>query len=446
MFANFLIASVFCFFSLQCSAVKFVLALDPGGLEGGYPQALMLNAFEKEIGRPIAKIFDLIGGTSTGSVLATLLTTKNNAGQPKYSAAEVAHFYETLGVSLFSKRLIFEGQNYLDQFGLTVDNAALPSEEIDQLRDSLAKPSRSIDSSLDWQEMQATLEEYNKRPSLRASVHDDAIFKEMLETYLGTDATLTDLLTPVAIFALKRDGNRKQYLERNLSKFNKDILQKSIRIDQEMGEMGHSLFGGTMDFQLLDQLVAKALEKDALTGLSPIAFRRDQADRNRRQNVRLVDAVMSSSAAASLFLPHQMEYNGTTITGIDGDVPHLSTVWETVKVAKEMWPDEHLVVVTLGLGRYMSINQFYSQRLKEDAAVVDVFDLKPLIDPYLEDHSPKEDGESAETKKSGHDDEHSVLSRQLHQLKDRTKKFMADEFFASALLRFAKHYEGARPQ
>lgn len=47
----------------------YILALDGGGARGIYP-AHILARLERELSKPIGECFDLIAGTSTGSIIA----------------------------------------------------------------------------------------------------------------------------------------------------------------------------------------------------------------------------------------------------------------------------------------------------------------------------------------------------------------------------------------
>ncbi len=70
-----------------------ILSLDGGGVRG-VVEARILMRIEEQTGRPVTELFDLIGGTSVGGLLATMLTIPKNPEDPSdktplYSAAEI---------------------------------------------------------------------------------------------------------------------------------------------------------------------------------------------------------------------------------------------------------------------------------------------------------------------------------------------------------------------
>ncbi|HWT24648.1 MAG TPA: patatin-like phospholipase family protein [Solirubrobacteraceae bacterium] len=78
-----------------------VLCIDGGGIRGLIP-ALVLDEIERRTGRPTAEMVDLVAGTSTGGLLACGLTRADDAGRPRYTAAELAEIYLTDGPAIFA--------------------------------------------------------------------------------------------------------------------------------------------------------------------------------------------------------------------------------------------------------------------------------------------------------------------------------------------------------
>ncbi|MDE1152599.1 MAG: patatin-like phospholipase family protein [Micavibrio sp.] len=79
-----------------------VLSIDGGGIRGLVP-ARILQEIEERTGKPISELFDMIGGTSTGAILAAGLSVPDDADKtkPKHSAQDLKNFYYTYGPSIF---------------------------------------------------------------------------------------------------------------------------------------------------------------------------------------------------------------------------------------------------------------------------------------------------------------------------------------------------------
>ena len=81
-----------------------VLSIDGGGIRGIMP-AIILAEIERRTRRPIASLFHLIAGTSTGGLLALLLTRPTRHRTPLYTAAELVALYETEGLRIFPRSI-----------------------------------------------------------------------------------------------------------------------------------------------------------------------------------------------------------------------------------------------------------------------------------------------------------------------------------------------------
>ena len=81
-----------------------VLSIDGGGIRGIIP-AIALAELEARAGKPIAELFDLIAGTSTGGIIALALARPGEDGAPAWSAATLVELYEREGPSIFSRPL-----------------------------------------------------------------------------------------------------------------------------------------------------------------------------------------------------------------------------------------------------------------------------------------------------------------------------------------------------
>lgn len=79
-----------------------VLSIDGGGVRGIIP-ARILQEIEERTGKPISELFDMIGGTSTGAIVAGSLVTPDpkDPKKPKFSAKDVLKFYHDLAPKVF---------------------------------------------------------------------------------------------------------------------------------------------------------------------------------------------------------------------------------------------------------------------------------------------------------------------------------------------------------
>lgn len=81
-----------------------ILAIDGGGIRGLIP-ARVLEQLEASTGRPVADLFDLVAGTSTGGILACALTARGADGGPRHRAGVLPELYLTEGPGIFRRSL-----------------------------------------------------------------------------------------------------------------------------------------------------------------------------------------------------------------------------------------------------------------------------------------------------------------------------------------------------
>lgn len=81
-----------------------ILSIDGGGIRGIIP-AVVLAEIERRTKRPIASLFDLIAGTSTGGILTLGLTVPRTSAAPLYAASQMAEMYEREGGRIFSSHI-----------------------------------------------------------------------------------------------------------------------------------------------------------------------------------------------------------------------------------------------------------------------------------------------------------------------------------------------------
>lgn len=86
-----------------------LLALDGGGIRGVIP-ARLLQEIERRTGRPVADIFNLITGTSTGGILALGLTMPGSEKRPAYSATDMLALYMEQGDTIFPDSILLKAR------------------------------------------------------------------------------------------------------------------------------------------------------------------------------------------------------------------------------------------------------------------------------------------------------------------------------------------------
>lgn len=79
-----------------------VLSIDGGGIRGIIP-ATVLADLELRAGRPVADLFDLVAGTSTGGILALGLTAPGDGGVPQWRAKDLVDLYVREGPRIFHR-------------------------------------------------------------------------------------------------------------------------------------------------------------------------------------------------------------------------------------------------------------------------------------------------------------------------------------------------------
>lgn len=120
-----------------------ILSIDGGGIRGIIPGTI-LQYFESQIqektGNASAKLsdyFDMIAGTSTGGILASLYLTPNEAGRPKYSAEEVLGLYLKKGGEIFHQSVWQKSKTLGGLLDEKYDAEALEEEMAEYFQETL---------------------------------------------------------------------------------------------------------------------------------------------------------------------------------------------------------------------------------------------------------------------------------------------------------------------
>lgn len=117
-----------------------ILSIDGGGIRGIIPATIMAE-IEKRTGQPIAKLFHLIAGTSTGGILALGVTKPGEDGNPFFSAEAGVRLYEKEGARIFPKSLLRQVGNLGEE--------KYPSEPVDAVLEEYFGETRLKDALTD---------------------------------------------------------------------------------------------------------------------------------------------------------------------------------------------------------------------------------------------------------------------------------------------------------
>lgn len=79
-----------------------ILSIDGGGVRGIVP-AVVLGEIQRRTGRHPSELFDVIAGTSTGSLLAMSMCIPGPDGRPRYQASLAADAYEEFAPKIFPR-------------------------------------------------------------------------------------------------------------------------------------------------------------------------------------------------------------------------------------------------------------------------------------------------------------------------------------------------------
>ncbi|KAM3342734.1 patatin-like protein 2 [Capsicum galapagoense] len=143
----------------KAGKVVTILSIDGGGIRGVIPATLLafLESKLQELDGPnvrIADYFDVVAGTSTGGLIATMLTAPDKDNRPLYAAKNITNFYMDHGPKIFPessrssflKRLtnIFGGPKYDGKYLKTLVKSILGNHTVKQTLTQIVIPSFDI--------------------------------------------------------------------------------------------------------------------------------------------------------------------------------------------------------------------------------------------------------------------------------------------------------------
>lgn len=84
--------------------MKRILCIDGGGVRG-IIAARVLQELERDTGKDVASMFDMVVGTSTGAILAGMLTMPDGTGEPAYTAGSAVRLYRDNASKIFQSSI-----------------------------------------------------------------------------------------------------------------------------------------------------------------------------------------------------------------------------------------------------------------------------------------------------------------------------------------------------
>jgi patatin-like phospholipase/acyl hydrolase len=112
-----------------------VLSLDGGGIRG-IIEAVILVELEKDLNLPIAEIFDLVAGSSTGGIIALGLVKDSGLHRPLYSAKDLLNVYLNHGDQVFHASIYHRIKTLYGFLGPKYESASLKNLLVTYLGDA----------------------------------------------------------------------------------------------------------------------------------------------------------------------------------------------------------------------------------------------------------------------------------------------------------------------
>ncbi|KAK7295890.1 hypothetical protein VNO77_51155 [Canavalia gladiata] len=184
-----------------------ILSIDGGGIRGLIP-AVVLQHLEKALqekdeNASLAKYFDVIAGTSTGGIIAAMLTAPQpqHPNRPLFTTAQVIDFYKQYGPSIFKETSgwnnTYPGPKHDGKFLHEIARALLNETRLKDTLTNVVIPTFDIKK---FHPVIFSSYRLKKYPSLDAKLSDIAIGTSAAPTYLppyyfendGTQFNLVD--------------------------------------------------------------------------------------------------------------------------------------------------------------------------------------------------------------------------------------------------------------
>ncbi|RIB29447.1 acyl transferase/acyl hydrolase/lysophospholipase [Gigaspora rosea] len=341
--------------------VKFILSIDGGGFRGIIP-AEILSQIEKRVTEQISKelgenvdiriadLFDMISGTSTGSILTLGLTVPNENDRPKFSAEFLVKFYEDNGHNVFSNFSALMLKHFIEN----------ESKQIKQITNKQVEEASMLGKFVKFGSN--TLKSISRR-SLKKKKNqneqiDDVKIEDLTKDKNGNTIKSTVEIYDTEIVTTSETENTKENLFDNiltsLMGYSSDIQYpfKPKYDGKELEVLLRTHFG---DAKLIDTVndVKIVVPSYDISDGEGVIFTNFE---NKYDDYFMRDVIRASAAAPTYFPAKQIGKQYF----IDGGVFLNNPTALAYLKAKKQFPNSKFVVISLGAGNYKQPLQKYA--------------------------------------------------------------------------------------
>ncbi|CAG8727927.1 2110_t:CDS:1, partial [Dentiscutata erythropus] len=348
---------------------KFILSIDGGGFRGLIP-AIILSEIEKRVTDEIKKrvtdeikkehqdvdircadLFDIMAGTSTGSIIALSLSIAEKNNRPKFNAESIVNFYKEHGYD------VFPAYSNFNKVWSKTDKSSTTSTEKEFI-----KVEENIKNITDVTEKKTDVITEKKTDVIIKNKTDATIKNETDATIKNkVDATITENKTDITISTASKNTTIMAYLEA-FAVANNPWMPKYL--PKPFEDLLEQSFKQTKLKDTINDMIVIIPSYD-ITNSEYILFTNNNIE---HKELFMKDVIRASAAAPTFFPAKQIGTNYFIDGGVFSNNPTVVAYLE----AKKMYPNSKFVVVSLGTGYYKEPLECY-----KNCGIVQW--LKPLI-------------------------------------------------------------------
>ncbi|VFQ88023.1 unnamed protein product [Cuscuta campestris] len=303
-----------------------ILAIDGGGVRGIIPATILhsLESHLQELEGPNARIadyFDIVAGTSTGSLIAAMLTAPGDDGRPCFTASEIPPFYKKESPHIFKKPAIPPFPMLATTTTPAAGGGGGLAQQLPEFSEADIPPF------------------YKQQPNPAALLQ--GMPPDQVQLYSMSD--LWDWF--------KRLGSAAKWVI-------DFVVQMGFRPVYDGAYLHDKIKSILRDTKLNHTLTNIVIPAYDVHRLKTVVFSSLQARRDASKNPKLSDVCISSSAAPIFFPPHSFKLQSSQgieeFNLVDGGVaannPVLLAIREAVRAYKVPLKPESFMILSLGTG------------------------------------------------------------------------------------------------